>query len=220
MDSRQTLVHALLSLVRPVPEVARELSTYGLDSPSPLAVLDEAHVSSVLKRFLAGELSSAQVEEWADCIECRDDIEYDPDSAGGLALHELANPLLTRPLTRDSATALLATLAADTTLIPVGAPAHSIGSSVEQGEFLMGFMRPTGIAFASALVGTFLAMAAAHWLGLAPLHVWVAVCIAAGSALGFGIKTYWQLSRGMGFAVVGALVGVGSMVGHWLTMHA
>lgn len=87
MGSRQSLVHALLSLARPVPEAARELSSYGWDSRNPLAVLDATHVSSVLKRFLVGELSSAQVEEWADCIECRDDIEYDPDSAVGLALH-------------------------------------------------------------------------------------------------------------------------------------
>jgi hypothetical protein len=110
MDSRESLLHILLSFARPIPGITRDLSAYGWDAPRPLAVLDAIHLSTALNRFIAGELSSAQVEEWANCIECRDDIEYDPSSATGLALHELANPLLTRPLTRQSAAALVATL--------------------------------------------------------------------------------------------------------------
>ena len=110
MDSRESVLKALLSFTRPVPDIARELSAYGWDAPSPLVVLEAAHISSTLKRFIAGELSSAQVDDWANCIEGRDDIEYDPSSAVGMALHELANPLLTCPLTRQSATTLVATL--------------------------------------------------------------------------------------------------------------
>jgi len=110
MDSRESLLKALLSFTRPIPDIARDLAAYGWDAPSPLVVLDAMHISSSLNRFMAGELSSTQVEYWANCIECRDDIEYDPSSAAGLALHELANPLLTRALTRQSAAKLVATL--------------------------------------------------------------------------------------------------------------
>lgn len=110
MDSREPVLKELLSFTRPISDIARELSAYGWDAPSPLVVLEAVHISSTLKRFMAGELSSAQVDDWANCIECRDDIEYDPSSAIGLALHELANPLLTRPLTRQSAAALVAAL--------------------------------------------------------------------------------------------------------------
>lgn len=110
MDSRESLLKDLLSLMRPISDIARDLSAYGWDAPDPLVVLDAVHISSVLSRFMAGELSSVQVDEWANCIELRDDIEYDPSSAVGLALHELANPLLTCPLTRQSATTLVATL--------------------------------------------------------------------------------------------------------------
>ena len=110
MDSRESLVQALLSFARPVPDIARDLSAYGWDAPRPLAALDATHVSSVLNRYIAGEFSAAQVEEWANRIECREDIDYGPSSAVGLALHELANPLLTQPLTKQSATTLVATL--------------------------------------------------------------------------------------------------------------
>jgi hypothetical protein len=110
MDSRESLLKALLWFTRPIPDIARDLSAYGWDAPSPLVVLDAVHISSVLSRFMAGELSSMQVDDWANCIEGRDDVGYDPSSAVGLALHELANPLLTCPLTRQSATTLVATL--------------------------------------------------------------------------------------------------------------
>jgi len=110
MDRRESLLYELLSFKRPIPDIARDLAAYGWDAHNPLVVLDAIHISSLLSRFTAGELSSAQVEDWANCIECRDDIEYDPSSAMGLALHELANPLLTCPLTEQSAAALVATL--------------------------------------------------------------------------------------------------------------
>ncbi len=110
MDSRESLLKALLSFTRPIPDISRELSAYAWDAPCPLVVLDAVHVSSVLNRFMAGELSSLQVDDWANCIELRDDIEYDPSSAVGLALHELANPMLTCSLTKQSAAALVATL--------------------------------------------------------------------------------------------------------------
>ncbi len=111
MDSRESLLNALLSLSRPAREIARDLSAYGWDAPSSVIVLDAAPISSMLDRFITGEVSAAQVDDWASCIECRDDIEYDPSSKAGLALHELANPLLTCPLTRQSAAKLIATLA-------------------------------------------------------------------------------------------------------------
>jgi len=110
MDRYESLLHELLSFKRPIRGIARDLAAYGWDAPNPLVVLDAIHISSLLSRFMAGELSSAEVEDWANCIECRDGIEYDSSSAVGLTLHELANPLLTRPLTQQSAAALVANL--------------------------------------------------------------------------------------------------------------
>jgi len=64
MDSRESLLKALLSFTRPIPDIARDLSAYGWDTPDPLVELDAVHISSVLSRFMAGELSSVQVSEY------------------------------------------------------------------------------------------------------------------------------------------------------------
>lgn len=110
MDSRESNLQELLQFARPIGDLARDLSAYDWDCLEPLATLTPMHASSVLQRYLAGELSAVQIEQWASAIECRDDVDYAPSSSTGLALHELANPLLTRPLTRQSATTLVAAL--------------------------------------------------------------------------------------------------------------
>jgi len=44
---------------------------------------------------------------WANAIEGRDDIEFNPDTTAGRLLHELANPVFTEPLTPARAAELL-----------------------------------------------------------------------------------------------------------------
>lgn len=84
----------------------------------------------------------------------------------------------------------------------------------------MQFLTSVGIAFAGALACVLVAMLVAYWLGLAPFQIWLAIGIATGSALGFVAKTGWQLSRGTGAVIIGLFVGLGSVVGHWLSVHA
>ncbi len=57
-----------------------------------------------MKRYLAGEISTQEVEDWANLIECRDDIGYE-DVAD--VLHILANPLITYELTPAVAAQLI-----------------------------------------------------------------------------------------------------------------
>ena len=78
----------------------------------------------------------------------------------------------------------------------------------------------TGTAFASAFMVILVGLFISQWLGLRQLQLWVAVCIAAGCALAFGAKAQWQLSRGAGSVLVGVLVGVGYVIGTWLSAHA
>ena len=62
-----------------------------------------------VNRFLAGRTSAIEVENWANAIEGRDDIGFEPANEQLLRelVHELANPLLTQPLTRERAIELL-----------------------------------------------------------------------------------------------------------------
>jgi len=104
---RARLVGELLSYERPVRDVLADLAVYGWDSDEPLAELKESHIRNVLSRYIQAKLSAAQLEEWANAIECREDIDYEPSSPQGEAIFELANPELTAQLTPARAEQLL-----------------------------------------------------------------------------------------------------------------
>src|SRR5262249_40570193 len=71
--------------------------------------LSAAHVAEVLNRYINGQLSALDVENWANLIEGREDIEFAAPDQDRLksVMHELANPLLTEPLYIDGAKKLL-----------------------------------------------------------------------------------------------------------------
>ena len=73
-----------------------------------LVTLTVDHIQSVLERYVGGELSAAEVEHWADLIECRDDISYDETIKE--LISELANPVLSGRLNVLKAQSLLVRL--------------------------------------------------------------------------------------------------------------
>ena len=112
ISPRTRLVLDLIEMRRPVQDVLRELRAYPWDSEALVAITRD-HVASTLKKYLSGELSSADVETWANAIEARDDVDVEKDD-GALVesiVWELANPTLSALLSPPRATALLARLA-------------------------------------------------------------------------------------------------------------
>jgi hypothetical protein len=110
IGTRTSQLEELLHFSRPVADVLSDLSAFGWDSDEELVILEAAHISTVLNRFLSGEISVTDVEDWANAIECREDIGLLEGAPVADALDELANPLLTRPLTRQSAAEWVAAL--------------------------------------------------------------------------------------------------------------
>jgi len=96
----------------PLAEISVQLRAFSWDSNEDLVVLWPAHVVGVLERFLGGELQSHDVHDWADLIECREDIGFDPQHADVLrdVIFQLANPELQGQLDRDGAARLIARL--------------------------------------------------------------------------------------------------------------
>lgn len=74
----------------------------GWDSDRQLVILKRQDVAAILERYLANELSAADVEDWANALENREDLGYEQGSKDllSLVIEELANPLLTRPLSK------------------------------------------------------------------------------------------------------------------------
>lgn len=110
---RVGLITELLCCERPASDVVADLAAYGWDSDAPLAELKPSHVQHAIHRYVRAELSATQLEEWANAIECRDDIAYEPSSVEGEVIFELANPELTMPFSASRAEELLRLLLAD-----------------------------------------------------------------------------------------------------------
>jgi len=73
------------------------LATYPWDSDEELVQLRQEDVANVLHQYRGGAMSALEVEAWANAIEGRDDVGTTDKFAAEL-LHELANPLLSQPL--------------------------------------------------------------------------------------------------------------------------
>jgi hypothetical protein len=106
---RHELLERLLSAEGDLNHLLAQLQPHGWDAEAPLAILNREHIRDVLSRYEAQELTAKYVEDWANAIEGREDIAFEvlhEDLLGEL-IHQLANPLLTEPLSHDSARALL-----------------------------------------------------------------------------------------------------------------
>ncbi len=82
---------------------------------APLAELTPDHIIGQLNNFMTGTISAAQVGDWANSIEGREDIKYDPDTEIGRVLHLLANPEINDSLTHQVTVQLVARLSGNAT---------------------------------------------------------------------------------------------------------
>jgi len=106
--TREDAIQSLVRLEQPLDAVRASLNAFEWDwNGPPLARLDGRQVASVLHRYSAGKVSGDEVEIWANLLECREDIEFEPDAAQ--AIFDLANPDLQGQLT-EVAPALLSRL--------------------------------------------------------------------------------------------------------------
>ena len=63
---------------------------------------------NLLDKYLKGELTESQVEEWANALECREDVGLLPEKQIEIqeVIFQLANPSLNKPITPDLAKSL------------------------------------------------------------------------------------------------------------------
>jgi hypothetical protein len=116
MNTRVQLLNSLLNFDRSLSEILPSLNSFGWDSEHDLITLQKQHIDKILKRYLNGKLSASDVENWANAIEGREDIEKESNFEEMLdeVIFDLANPLLSRPLSPDSAQEYLARLETST----------------------------------------------------------------------------------------------------------
>ncbi|WP_204101874.1 MULTISPECIES: hypothetical protein [Spirulina sp. CCY15215] len=102
---RSQLLESLLACDRNLENILLALNKLGWDSEESIAVLNRQHIISILNRYLNTELSCLAVENWANAVECREDISYEEnfETIIDRVIQELANPLLYRPLSHTIA---------------------------------------------------------------------------------------------------------------------
>lgn len=112
MRSRKNILEDIIKYENPesLPILREELNGYPWDSEEVHAVLSRKSIVNILERFARGEITARQVEDWADALEIRDDVEFgeNNDEETILVMSELANPV--QPLTVNEASAYIESL--------------------------------------------------------------------------------------------------------------
>jgi hypothetical protein len=111
--SRAELLRRILDCPPDIDALAADLRKFPWDSDERLVCISRGHLKEILERFLVGELTAEQVKRWANVLEMRDDVDFEDGRFGAPreVFHELANPYLTEPLTRESAARMHSELA-------------------------------------------------------------------------------------------------------------
>jgi len=105
---RTSLLRTLVEYHLPVDSVLAELAQLTWDVDTPLLRLTSLDIQNILSRFIAHELSAFQVEDWANVIECRDDIDLSGESQEfAEIILRLANPSLHEPISIKLANEIL-----------------------------------------------------------------------------------------------------------------
>src|SRR5690606_18190853 len=73
MDRKEILLR-LLKFESPLDLIQVELSRYPWDSDKEYVRVNNEVMKVTLDKFLANEINAEQLEEWANLIECREDI--------------------------------------------------------------------------------------------------------------------------------------------------
>lgn len=105
MKSRTTVLLKLLAYEGAIEQLTDALKQFPWDYEVELVTLTRGHVKHVLQRYIDKDLTAQQVEDWANAIECREDIGFEVGYEEWLqeSIHHLANPLLTRAITPQAA---------------------------------------------------------------------------------------------------------------------
>jgi hypothetical protein len=105
MDNREELLRRLVRFERPLEPLLSLLGAAGWDSHRELVRVAPADIENALRLFLQNRTTAEQVEEWANAIECREDLAM--TELVESVIYELANPLLTEPLSNERTSALI-----------------------------------------------------------------------------------------------------------------
>ena len=103
MKTRQQHLNALVNLNQPLSTILPILKTLPWDSNQAIITLKKEHLIHILNQYLNHSLSATDLENWANAIECREDIIYETEDEDFIndIIFNLANPILSDPISPE-----------------------------------------------------------------------------------------------------------------------
>jgi hypothetical protein len=105
MNRRAEILHELVRFEKPSDALMSELKSFGWDwDGDPLLILKKEDLLRIIERFLANDITAAQLQRWAENLEIRDDVAFDEQEKELLdsVFFRLATPEINEPLTHES----------------------------------------------------------------------------------------------------------------------
>lgn len=93
MRKREAILSDIINLSGDLNDLRDEISAYPWDCETPLITIKSTDLARVLDQFVSNDLLFQKLEEWANTIECREDVDFDPVELRDIVF-ELANPYI------------------------------------------------------------------------------------------------------------------------------
>jgi hypothetical protein len=91
MRNRIDILKDILQLKGDLTILQKEISGYPWDCEIPLITVTKTDIVNILNKCANDEISLGELTNWANIIECRDDLDFENEKIQDL-IFELANP--------------------------------------------------------------------------------------------------------------------------------
>jgi|SRR5690606_18642512 len=109
MRNREEILYDLIYLRKDLSELEEELFHYSWDIEKPILMITKESFSNILKRSIDDKLNFEELVNWANAIECRDDIEFENDVIQE-NIFDLASPEINGDITKNKLEKILNSL--------------------------------------------------------------------------------------------------------------
>lgn len=98
-DKKQILKN-LIKFNKSLKNIKNEISNLNFDSKFELYIITKNDIKQILNRALKENIAFKELEEWANLIECRDDLGFEEEILQEI-IFDFANPEINGLITKD-----------------------------------------------------------------------------------------------------------------------
>lgn len=100
MKARKQILLEIFNVEGDLAKLQNEIIEYHWDSEIPFLIVSKGDLAKTIQKFIISDTLFLEVENWANLLECRDDIRYEPEELKEY-IFELANPYLNGEITKE-----------------------------------------------------------------------------------------------------------------------